>query len=165
MVLIRKCMEEKKRHVSCGTCFVITGDVSWNSSDPPYCWNGPLVTVWPKTPLSVYFTHSSVTCVIWNKRSWYGNRPFLGAFAILRTRTIGFLSVAPSVCPHVQQLASRCDGFHEIWYSCMSGIPVGGKNQVPLNLTRTTGAIWRCMHRASSYDMYINQQDAQNSCD
>ena len=26
-------------------------------------------------------------------------------------------------------------------------------------------AIWRCMHRASSYNMYINQQDAQNSCD
>ena len=24
---------------------------------------------------------------------------------------------------------------------------------------------WRCMHRASSYNMYINQQDAQNSCD
>ena len=23
----------------------------------------------------------------------------------------------------------------------------------------------RCMHRASSYNMYINQQDAQNSCD
>ena len=25
--------------------------------------------------------------------------------------------------------------------------------------------IWRCMHRASSYNMYINQQVAQNSCD
>jgi hypothetical protein len=25
--------------------------------------------------------------------------------------------------------------------------------------------IWRCMHRASSYNMYINQQDVQNSCD
>ena len=25
--------------------------------------------------------------------------------------------------------------------------------------------VWRCMHRASSYSMYINQQDAQNSCD
>ena len=25
--------------------------------------------------------------------------------------------------------------------------------------------IWRFMHRASSYNMYINQQDAQNSCD
>ena len=25
--------------------------------------------------------------------------------------------------------------------------------------------VWRCMHRASSYNMYINQQDAQNSCD
>ena len=25
--------------------------------------------------------------------------------------------------------------------------------------------IWRCMHRASSYNMYINQQDAQNSYD
>ena len=26
-------------------------------------------------------------------------------------------------------------------------------------------SIWRCMHRASSYNKYINQQDAQNSCD
>ena len=26
-------------------------------------------------------------------------------------------------------------------------------------------AVWRCMHRASSYNMYTNQQDAQNSCD
>ena len=26
-------------------------------------------------------------------------------------------------------------------------------------------AFWRCMHRASSYNIYINQQDAQNSCD
>ena len=26
-------------------------------------------------------------------------------------------------------------------------------------------SVWRCMHRASSYNMYINQQDAQNSCD
>ena len=25
--------------------------------------------------------------------------------------------------------------------------------------------IWYCMHRASSCNMYINQQDAQNSCD
>ena len=25
--------------------------------------------------------------------------------------------------------------------------------------------ILRCMHRASPYNMYINQQDAQNSCD
>ena len=25
--------------------------------------------------------------------------------------------------------------------------------------------LWRCIHRASSYNMYINQQDAQNSCD
>ena len=25
--------------------------------------------------------------------------------------------------------------------------------------------IWRCMHRASSYNMYINQQIAQNSSD
>ena len=24
---------------------------------------------------------------------------------------------------------------------------------------------WRCMHRASSYNMYINKQDAQNSWD
>ena len=26
-------------------------------------------------------------------------------------------------------------------------------------------AIWRCIHRASSYNMYKNQQDVQNSCD
>ena len=25
--------------------------------------------------------------------------------------------------------------------------------------------IWRCMHRASSHSVYMNQQDAQNSCD
>ena len=25
--------------------------------------------------------------------------------------------------------------------------------------------IWRFMHRASSYNMYMNQQDVQNSCD
>ena len=31
--------------------------------------------------------------------------------------------------------------------------------------TQKTVLIWRCMHRASSYNMYINQQDAQNSCD
>ena len=24
---------------------------------------------------------------------------------------------------------------------------------------------WRCMYRASSYNMCMNQQDAQNSCD
>ena len=28
-----------------------------------------------------------------------------------------------------------------------------------------TKTIWRCMHHASSYNMYIKQQDAQNSCD
>ena len=25
--------------------------------------------------------------------------------------------------------------------------------------------VWSCMHCASSYNMYINQQDAQDSCD
>ena len=25
--------------------------------------------------------------------------------------------------------------------------------------------VWRCMHRASSYNMYIKQQDVQNSCE
>ena len=33
------------------------------------------------------------------------------------------------------------------------------------NLTDIVLLIGRCMHRASSYNMYINQQDAQNSCD
>jgi hypothetical protein len=32
-------------------------------------------------------------------------------------------------------------------------------------ITGTPPKIWRCMHRASSYNMYINQQDAQNSGD
>ena len=27
------------------------------------------------------------------------------------------------------------------------------------------GDTWSCIHRASSYNTYINQQDAQNSCD
>ena len=31
--------------------------------------------------------------------------------------------------------------------------------------TQSASSIWRCMYRASSYNMYINQQDAHNSCD
>ena len=33
-----------------------------------------------------------------------------------------------------------------------------------LNVTDMNWAIWCCTHRASSYNMYIKQQDAQNSC-
>lgn len=37
-------LKKKSGHVSYGTFCVITGDVSWNASVPPYCWNGPW---WP----------------------------------------------------------------------------------------------------------------------
>ena len=34
-----------------------------------------------------------------------------------------------------------------------------------ITVINTTRLVWRCMHRASSCNMYTNQQDAQNSCD
>ena len=46
----------------------------------------------------------------------------------------------------------------------------GGDGNLKQNQSRSKRAwkyrsAWRCKHRASSYSMYINQQDAQNSCD
>ena len=52
----------------------------------------------------------------------------------------------PDLCSQLQFLQS-CQSFREIY-------------------TQMFVAIWRFMHRASSYNMYMNQQDAQKiSCD
>ena len=39
------------------------------------------------------------------------------------------------------------------------------KNYRGICILNTRYKIWRCMHRALSCNMYMNQQDAQNSCD
>ena len=44
-------------------------------------------------------------------------------------------------------------------------ITEGGSEYIVLIFWAEDVSMWRCMHRASSYNMYINQQDAQNSCD
>ena len=46
----------------------------------------------------------------------------------------------------------------------LSGL-IGMDSQPDTQKIRIIGFFWRCMHRASSYNMYKNQQDAHNSCD
>ena len=61
--------------------------------------------------------------------------------------------------------------FHDInIFHFNSRINIGRHNEMILRdgivfASLMTILIWRCMHRASSYNVYMNQQDAQNSCD